>query len=590
MMPRSHCSRLTTVCVIIFLCAIPFIAPALPLILVHSLTLGSMIAHSAVKYFLISAPVDWQPDQYIRRFLLPTGEYVSCVLWNNLFHISGTDIVRCLSFRFQAFGRPVKNSKKFEEGIFSDLRNLKSGTDASLEEPKSPFLDFLYKNNCIRTQKKQKVFYWYSVPHDRLFLDALERDLKREKMGQEATTVAVNEPALSFQYDSSQSLYEQLTKAQQANCSSFNAQQVSFSQPQSTSPDMRTIDAMPPPQMMPQTMAPLPDGLDAMVQYGPMGMPPTTMASQAVVKRESEYPGGRVQYNQNGVPITQAHQRHSSMPAYGLEYSPAPSFVSSQYEDYNNRGISFEPITPPQQALTLGPEPAYIANEETGLYTAIPDNLGSVNALNGVTQLPPSNLAGPQFSRGYGTNNVYSVIEGSPTYKQRRRRSSIPPSMSAITATTATAASSVSGQVNMPSDLRRSVSVTEVGPVAEGDESADNSPPGLTYSASGVSMASQQHKEVLEMSRNSTPLPTVEGSPALHPMALQPQEFPQISTEELGPSSLSETQRRAMEAPGAIRRARSATMMELGPYPQKSHSCPIPTCGRLFKRLEHLKR
>ena len=91
--------------------------------------------------------------------------------------------MRCLSFRFQAFGRPVKNSKKFEEGIFSDLRNLKSGTDASLEEPKSAFLDFLYKNNCIRTQKKQKVFYWYSVPHDRLFLDALERDLKREKMG-----------------------------------------------------------------------------------------------------------------------------------------------------------------------------------------------------------------------------------------------------------------------------------------------------------------------------------------------------------------------------------------------------------------------
>lgn len=34
-----------------------------------------------VKYFLISAPVEWQPDQYIRRFLLPTGEYVSCVLW-----------------------------------------------------------------------------------------------------------------------------------------------------------------------------------------------------------------------------------------------------------------------------------------------------------------------------------------------------------------------------------------------------------------------------------------------------------------------------------------------------------------------------
>jgi hypothetical protein len=38
----------------------------------------------------------------------------------------------------------------------------------------------------------------FSVPHDRLFLDALERDLKREKMGQEPTTAVVGEPARSF--------------------------------------------------------------------------------------------------------------------------------------------------------------------------------------------------------------------------------------------------------------------------------------------------------------------------------------------------------------------------------------------------------
>lgn len=44
------------------------------------------------------------------------------------------------------------------------------------------------------------------------------------------------------------------------------------------------------------------------------------------------------------------------------------------------------------------------------------------------------------------------------------------------------------------------------------------------------------------------------------------------------------------DRPGPVRRAKSATMTELGPYPQKSHSCPIPACGRLFKRLEHLKR
>jgi transcription factor STE12 len=509
------------------------------------------------------------------------------VLWNNLFHISGTDIVRCLSFRFQAFGRPVKNSKKFEEGIFSDLRNLKSGTDASLEEPKSGFLDFLYKNNCIRTQKKQKVFYWYSVPHDRLFLDALERDLKREKMGQEATTVAVNEPALSFEFDSSQSLFEQLTKAQQANSSSFSAQQPAYAHPQSqsTSPVMRAMDAMPPPQMIPQTMS-MSDEMNSMAAYQQMTMGAPSMAQQ-VVKRETDF--GRVQYNQNGVPVSQAHQRHSSMPAFGLEYSPAPSFVSSHYEDYSTRGLSFEPITPPQQSMGMGTEPAYIANEETGLYTAIPDHMGAV-ALPGMMQLPPSNLAGPQFShapRGYGSSNVFSVIEGSPTYKQRRRRSSIPPGVAAAVAATA---AGHSHPAHRPSDLRRSVSVS-VGPVAEGDESGDNSPPGLSYS-NQIQQMSQHHKELIELSRHGTPLSTLEDSPAMNPMNLQNHsDF--ISGEELSGESpvLGSPQRRPMQGPnGVVRRARSATMMELGPYPQKSHSCPIPTCGRLFKRLEHLKR
>lgn len=42
---------------------------------------GLLLTLSPVKYFLLSAPVDWQPDQLIRRFLLPTGDYVSCVLW-----------------------------------------------------------------------------------------------------------------------------------------------------------------------------------------------------------------------------------------------------------------------------------------------------------------------------------------------------------------------------------------------------------------------------------------------------------------------------------------------------------------------------
>lgn len=166
-----------------------------------------------LKYFLGTATNDWEHNRQVHSFGLPTGESISCVFWNDLFHVTGTDIVRCLLYRFHLFGRPVTNLKKFEEGIFSDLRNLKPGMDASLEEPKSEFLEMLYKNNCIRTQKKQKVFFWFSVPHDRLFLDALERDLKREKMELEPTSFAIAEPAMSLSLDTTLELFDQLRKS-----------------------------------------------------------------------------------------------------------------------------------------------------------------------------------------------------------------------------------------------------------------------------------------------------------------------------------------------------------------------------------------
>ncbi|EIW51363.1 STE-domain-containing protein, partial [Trametes versicolor FP-101664 SS1] len=110
-----------------------------------------------LKFFLATAPSRWNSDPSsstalapaghphsthpaLNRFLLPNQEYVSCVLWGGLYHITGTDIVRALVFRFEAFGRPVRNMKKFEEGVFSDLRNLKPGVDACLEEPKVRFV------------------------------------------------------------------------------------------------------------------------------------------------------------------------------------------------------------------------------------------------------------------------------------------------------------------------------------------------------------------------------------------------------------------------------------------------------------------
>ncbi|CCD24107.1 STE domain-containing protein NDAI_0C04470 [Naumovozyma dairenensis CBS 421] len=166
-----------------------------------------------LKFFLTTAPVDWQENQIIRRYYLDGNQgFISCVFWDNLYYITGTDIVKICMYRMQKFGRIIVQKKKFEEGIFSDLRNLKCGVDATLEQPKSEFLAFLFKNMCLKTQKKQKVFFWFSVPHDKIFADALERDLKKEIQGQPATTKALHEPALSFQYDSQQgrTLYEQL--------------------------------------------------------------------------------------------------------------------------------------------------------------------------------------------------------------------------------------------------------------------------------------------------------------------------------------------------------------------------------------------
>lgn len=130
--------------------------------------------------FLANSPKEFREGEKIRKYQLKNGDYIHCVLWNMHFYITGTDIVKILVWRFQNAGRQIASLKKFEEGVFSDLRNLKPGIDATLEGPRSEFLEFLYKNGCIRTQKKQKVFFWYSVPHDALFCDALERDLRRE--------------------------------------------------------------------------------------------------------------------------------------------------------------------------------------------------------------------------------------------------------------------------------------------------------------------------------------------------------------------------------------------------------------------------
>jgi transcription factor STE12 len=225
-------------------------------------------------------------------------------------------------------------------------------------------------------------------------------------------------------------------------------------------------------------------------------------------------------------------------------------------------------------------------------------------------QMPPQNMVvPPQFAgvtRTFGAPNVYSVIEGSPTYKQRRRRSSL---STGITAAINAAANNNNGsQPHRPSDLRRSMSAS-VQPVPEADESQQNSP---QHSVVGHGAYPQQQQQTQhEYSRHGTPLTTVEQSPvpeSAQQLTISQEELHGLNgvasaavVNDYGAESgqavaaahnaaLARTAAGQQPANGVFRRARSATMMELGPYPQKSHSCPIPTCGRLFKRLEHLKR
>jgi transcription factor STE12 len=65
---------------------------------------GTEHPHATVDHTLGINPPPGHPQSThpaLNRFLLPSNEYVTCVLWNSLYHITGTDIVRALVFRFE---------------------------------------------------------------------------------------------------------------------------------------------------------------------------------------------------------------------------------------------------------------------------------------------------------------------------------------------------------------------------------------------------------------------------------------------------------------------------------------------------------
>lgn len=123
--------------------------------------------------------------------LIGVADALSPAQVDDLHRVSLTelDIVRLLMHRYIQYSNSQPNTiKKFEEGIFSDLRRLAPPHDCVLEPTRSDFLSFLYEHDCVRSKKKQKVFFWTSFYqwNDTLLCDAFEREMARIHLSRSA--------------------------------------------------------------------------------------------------------------------------------------------------------------------------------------------------------------------------------------------------------------------------------------------------------------------------------------------------------------------------------------------------------------------
>lgn len=343
---------------------------------------------------------------------------------------------------------------------------------------------------------------------------------------------------------------------------------------------------MPPPQTVLYAAQQAPEeAVNDHVSYSPIPArlpPPAAPTTTMMMVKKEPYANlySQQPFNRPAFPHSHTAIRHNSMPVY-MEYSPAPSFNSSQSfrEDYSARTMSFEPITPPQQPLTYHPAAPFTPQDDSLSYGAI--SL-TPQVYQQMVQMNQNFSTQPNFvPRSNATNAIYSRLESSPTYRIQQRRSPfghVVPYDHTSMEGMSTDRYGAQYTSRHPSDLRRSIS-TSLGPLSE-------QYPKRHVSAQATLQNNQRDGNgTPDMSRQGTPTITVEQH---HPIPVLNQRYgvlmnntvtaqPQFCAANLGP--------------GAVRRARSATTAAgQGPYSTKSHCCPISTCGSVFKRLEHLKR
>jgi len=118
--------------------------------------------------------------------LLPTtGEAVHCVFWEGVHYITSLDMIKLLKVLSIDEGQGQLHEamlrvgeKKFEETVYSVLRQLKLGSGFRMEQARSSMLEWLVRHDCIRTQKKQKVFFWNEVDFQSLAYEIRDRCMR----------------------------------------------------------------------------------------------------------------------------------------------------------------------------------------------------------------------------------------------------------------------------------------------------------------------------------------------------------------------------------------------------------------------------
>src|SRR5579871_3886292 len=174
----------------------------------------------------------------------------------------------------------------------------------------------------------------------------------------------------------------------------------------------------------------------------------------------------------------------------------------------------------------------------------------TVAALNAIVRNRAPSLSGPGGEQ-------LAALQGSPTYKQRRRRTSI------------------SQHLNMIN-----------GPVGAGSTQFGHRP-----RAASVADGSLRNTLLNQgFQRHTTPLRDSPYQRSATPVTQSLSHSLFASNEELAKLQQEHDERYHSASPLPMDLRGSVTPGPGGDSPAKTFTCPVKSCGRLFKRLEHLKR